>query len=272
MTRPLVLAAHGTENPDGRAVVEQVAARAAALLGVEHRVGYVDVCGPTLAEVLASLVEAGGAAGQGGGTAAPVVVPFFLSRGYHVRYDVPSAVAAMTPARTASDERRFESGGADSSTDAAVVTPALGAEPEVVEALTGRILEADPTPRAVVLAAAGSGVAAAREEVAEVARLVQEKLGIPVEPAFLSGPGPRPEDVVSGWATSTSDTTRTDPAPTTHGSERGGIVVAAHLLAPGFFLEKAARVAVEIGGVATGPLATHPSLVNLVLRRYRQAL
>ena len=79
MTRPLVVAAHGTTSAAGRRVVQDCAARAADLLRVPVRVGYVDVCEPTLADALA-------------GGPAPVVVPLFLASGYHVRHDVPASV------------------------------------------------------------------------------------------------------------------------------------------------------------------------------------
>ena len=68
MSRRLVVAAHGTASAEGRRVVEECAAAAAADLGVDHVVGYVDVCGPTLEEVLDR-------------TSSPVVVPLFLASG-----------------------------------------------------------------------------------------------------------------------------------------------------------------------------------------------
>ena len=86
MTRPLVLAAHGTVDPAGRAVTVEVAARSAERLGVRAEVAYVDVCGPELLDVLGRYAD------DPGRGEAPVVVPFFLAAGYHVRHDVPTAV------------------------------------------------------------------------------------------------------------------------------------------------------------------------------------
>lgn len=221
MSRRLVVAAHGTASAAGRDVVEACAAAAADELGVGHAVGYVDVCGPVLQEVLV-------------GTSSPVVVPLFLATGYHVRHDVPAAVA---------------------SAPGAVVTPALGAAPEVVAALADRVLQAHDRPDAVVLTAAGSGVTAARAEVAQVAQLLAEFLGAAAGTAFLTGPGPRPEEEVARL----------------RGAGHERVVLATHLLAPGHFLDRAHASAAALGTVASAALGTHPALVSLVVRRYREA-
>jgi sirohydrochlorin ferrochelatase len=217
-------------------VVARCAAAAAETLGVVHAVGYVDVCEPTLEEAL-------------GGLAGPVVVPFFLASGYHVRHDVPSAVAATTRA---------------------VVTPALGAEPEVIEALADRVLaaaaarDADPpsapsvdplTVDAVLVTGAGSSVDSARAEVALVSRLLGERLDVVTGTAYLSGPGPRPAQEIARLRAA--------------GHER--VVLAAHLLSPGHFLDRAHATARELGALPADALGTHPALVALVVRRYLEA-
>lgn len=225
--RPLVLAAHGTASEEGRRVVERCAAWAATALGVDHAVGYVDVCGPTLEQALAELAR-------------PVVVPFFLATGYHVRQDVPSAVASSAPGAT--------------------VTPALGDADEVVQALAARVLEAGAAGDAglvdaVVLTAAGSSVRAAREEVVHVSALLGETLGMATGAAYLTGPGPRPEEEVARL----------------RAAGHGRVVLASHLLSPGHFLDRAQAAAAALGTVATGPLGTHAALSELVVRRYREA-
>ena len=240
--RPLVLAAHGTADPAGQAVVEQVAAGAGRLLGVPALVGYVDVCGPTLAEVLAEPAPAttaghAPATTAGHAPAPPVVVPFFLASGYHVRHDVPAAVRHLP---------------------GALVTPALGVEDEVAQALAARVREAaapGPAPEAVVVTGAGSSVAAARAEVEQVSRAVGELLGVAAGTAYLSGPGPRPEEEITRL----------------RGLGHGRVVLAAHLLAPGHFLSRAREVAAGHGAAATDALGTHPLVRALVLRRYREA-
>lgn len=223
--RPLVVAAHGTASAQGRRVVRDCAARAGALLGlrVPPPVGFVDVCGPTLTEVLAGMTD-------------PVVVPFFLASGFHVRHDVPAAVAGLP---------------------LATVTPALGTDEEVLLALVDRVLEVRSRPGAVLVVGAGSSVTAARGEVAELSRTVAQRLGMPTGTAFLSGPGPRPEEELSRLGA--------------RGVEPADVVVAVHLLSPGHFLDRAHRVASVAGAVATQPLGTHDALAALVARRYRQA-
>lgn len=165
MTRPLVVAAHGTASRPGRRVLEEVTAAAAARLGVRPLLGYVDVVGPRLEQLLDGLSGA-------------VVVPLFLATGHHVRVDVPAAVR--------------EAAGA-------VATPAVGSGEEVLDALEDRVravLAADPDRPAdgVLLAAAGSSDVSARGEVTAAAAALARRLGVPVAAAFLTGPPPTPED------------------------------------------------------------------------------
>ncbi|WP_194288593.1 sirohydrochlorin chelatase [Ornithinicoccus halotolerans] len=214
--RPLALLAHGTRSQAGIAVVEEVARRAAEAAGAEVRLGYVDVCEPTAWEVLAGLER-------------PVVVPYFVTSGYHVDHDVPDAAARAR---------------------AAVVTPALGAAPEVVRALADRLPPVSPGT-AVLLGGAGSSRDAARDEAHEVAGLLAAELGVPVRAGFLSGPGPQAADVLAELR-----------------SDHGRVVAGALLLAPGFFHRQ-----LEVLGAdaVAAPLGTHPALVDLVVRRYRDA-
>ena len=76
----LVLVAHGTRKQSGVAMIGDLAQRVSATLGQTVHVSFVDVLGPTPSEVLA---------GTPGGPV--ILVPAFLSRGYHVTADIPSA-------------------------------------------------------------------------------------------------------------------------------------------------------------------------------------
>jgi sirohydrochlorin ferrochelatase len=71
----LVLAAHGTRDPDGTSVIYELA----SLVGAE--VAFVDVREPSVTTVLDRV-------GDGA-----IVVPAFLASGYHVRVDLPAQVA-----------------------------------------------------------------------------------------------------------------------------------------------------------------------------------
>ncbi|BBC63610.1 hypothetical protein MMRN_05060 [Mycobacterium marinum] len=84
----LILTAHGTRRPAGVAMIGDLAARVSALLKQTVQVAFVDVLGPTPSEVLGRP-----APGRGSAQSA-IVVPAFLSRGYHVRIDLPAHVAA----------------------------------------------------------------------------------------------------------------------------------------------------------------------------------
>ena len=93
-------------------------------------------------------------------------------------------------------------------------------------------------------------------EVALVSRLLGERLGVATGTAYLSGPGPRPVQVVTRLRR--------------EGHEH--VLLAAHLLSPGHFLGRAHAAAHELGAVATDALGTHPALADLVVRRYREAV
>lgn len=226
MSRHLVVAAHGTASPAGRAVVEDCALAAAELLGVSVSVGYVDVCAPALADVV---------------TPGSVVVPLFLASGYHVRYDVPAATSLAAGVS---------------------VTPALGCDPAIVEAAAGRLEESlRGSPRdcadAVVLASAGSSQSGARAEVDRLAAALQDRIGVHVSVAYLSGPGRTIQEVCDEY----------------RAQGRSRIAVASHLLAPGVFLDRARRLGAEAGALAvSAELGTHPAVSTLVAGRYLTAV
>ncbi len=215
--------AHGTRSAAGVAVVRDVAARVGdALGGVDVPVGFVDVCGPTAQEVLAGVTDA-------------VVVPYFLTSGYHVRYDVPQAVAGAS---------------------GAVSTAALGKSPEVVDALVRRLAEAvgqGPQVNAILLGGAGSADVRARQEVHCLAALLAAATGVRTAAGFISGPGPTTYESL--------ELLRRD------GAQR--VAAAALLLAPGVFHDKLSALRAE---VTTAPLGPHPALVDLVVRRYHDQL
>lgn len=122
----LILAAHGTRRPGGVAMIGDLAAQVGRQLGRTVRLAFVDVLGPTPSEVLADV---------GGGRA--FLVPAFLSRGYHVRADVPAHVSA--------------SGHPD-----VIVMPALGPDGEIARIVADQLLKSGWRPGdSVILGAAG---------------------------------------------------------------------------------------------------------------------
>jgi len=229
----LVLAAHGTRDPAGIAELDRLASLVALRLpGVAIRVGYVDVLGPSVASLLS---EVDG----------PVtLVPVFLARGYHVRADIPAAVAnAGRPDIT--------------------VTPALGPDPALIAvaldrlrtagahldgaysadgARSGGARSAHPAD-AVVLAAAGSADPRAIADVERAAQL----LGAPA--GFIATASPSVEQVV-----------RSVRAHRSHDR----VAIASWLLAPGFFHTRLADAGADI---VAEPLGAHPAVADLIVRR-----
>jgi sirohydrochlorin ferrochelatase len=163
----LVIASHGTRDPSGRAVIDQLRATVAEArpeLDVVEAYVDEDVQQPGLRAVLA---ESGPA----------VVVPALLSSGYHVYVDVAEAVAAATPH--------------------AVAAPALGPDPALADVLTQRLADAGVSDHAVVLAAAGSSDERAARDVEQTARMLGERLGAPVTVAYATASRPRIAEAIT---------------------------------------------------------------------------
>jgi sirohydrochlorin ferrochelatase len=232
---PLVLVAHGSRDPRAlntvRTLVEGVRELRPQL---PVRLGHIELNEPALPDTLASL--------QRGEDHPAVLVPLLLSRGYHVKQDIPEAAAAVPGLH------------------ARVAAP-LGPHPLLVETLYARLVEAgwrthmsDAVRRAsgVVLAAAGSRDPEAAVDTRRTAQLLAERLGVPVVPAYASAAPAVPAAV---------------RAMTARGRHR--IAVASYFTAPGRFATECAAAAPWI---AAAPLGAHPAMARLVLHRYDQAL
>lgn len=219
---PLIAVAHGTRDPQGPAVLEELLSVVRAHLpGVDVHIAYVDVIGPELVDVLQ------------GSSGKAVVVPLFLASGYHVRVDVPYAV-------TATGER-------------AIVTPALGPDEAVVNAVAARLLEAGQLPDAVVMAAAGSSDADAMAEVEAAGRALGKVLDREVVAAYVTTASPTvPEAVVHARA-----------------SGHATVGIASYLLAPGLFQQRLHEAGADLVGASIGP---HPEVATLVVSRYNAAV
>jgi len=162
-----------------------------------------------------------------------VVVPLLLAAGYHVRVDVAQAVA--------------------SAPGLALAARVLGPDDVLLEVLGQRLaecgLEADD---AVVLGAAGSSDPAAVADVERVAAALGRRLGRTVTAGFLSAASPTVADAVAA-------------------ARRAGrrVTLATFLLSPGVFADLMAGAGADR---VSAPLAPHPALAALVLRRYDEAL
>jgi sirohydrochlorin ferrochelatase len=169
-----------------------------------------------------------------GGTA--VVVPLLLSAGFHVGVDIAAAVAGRP----------------------AVAAPALGPDPGLTDLLLDRLREAGLTDRdAVVIAAAGSSNPCAAIAVAAVADAVRQAHPGPVTVGYGASATPTVPDAVRA-------------ARAAHPARR--VLVAAYLLAPGFFHDRLGRAGADaVSAPLLGPTGPDPRLISLVLERYEAA-
>ncbi|MET7679796.1 sirohydrochlorin chelatase [Streptomyces sp. NPDC005423] len=227
----LVLVAHGSRDPRALRTVSALAERVRALRpGLSVHLGHIELNAPLLPETLAEL-----------GTGEAVLVPLLLTRGYHVKRDIPE-LAARTPVR------------------ARVAAP-LAPHPLVVETLRDRLVEAgwptgmdEETRRAsaVVLAAAGSRDPDSKVDTQRTADLLADRLGVPVVPAYASAAAPTVSEAVRALAA--------------RGRHR--TAVASCFTAPGRFATQCAEAAPWI---ASAPLGAHPAMARLILHRYDRA-
>lgn len=221
----LILAAHGTRRSAGVAMIGDLAARVSELLDRTVGVAFVDVLGPTPSEVLSELRARGEPA---------IVLPAFLSRGYHVRADLPAHIEA-------SGHRHV------------LVTPALGPGPQIARVLFQNLLEIGwQQGDSVILAAAGTSDSRARADLDLAATLLSRLTGSPVDLGFAATGSPMIRDAVA--------------AARSRGSRR--VVVASYLLADGLFQERLNSCDADL---VTRPLGTHPALARLVAERFRDA-
>lgn len=246
----LVGCSHGTDSVEGRAAIRSILRDiAAARPGLEVPEAFVDVQEPAVADVVAHVL-AGRAATRGGAAAGgreavpggphdvespgAVVVPLLLSTGFHVRVDVAAAVEGR----------------------AARAAGPLGPDGRLVAILRDRLAQAGlRAGDALVLAAAGSTDPDAARDVREVAARLEGELGRAVVVGFGAGARPSvPEAVERARA----------------GLAGGGrVVVAAYLLAPGFFYDRVLEAGAD---VVTAPLAPDVRLAEIALARFDEAL
>ncbi|OBI96643.1 cobalamin biosynthesis protein CbiX [Mycobacterium alsense] len=221
----LILAAHGTRRPGGVAMIGDLAARVGALLERRVQVAFVDVLGPTPGEVLSRAAESGSPA---------VVVPAFLSRGYHVRTDLPAHVCASGHPNV-------------------TVTPALGPSGDIARIVADQLAKSGWRPAdSVVLAAAGTTDPRARADLHVAATTVSALVGSRVRLGYAATGEPSVDDAVA--------------AARRAGARR--VVVASYLLADGLFQQR-----LHSGGadLVSRPLSAHPGLARLVANRFRRA-
>jgi len=218
----LMLVAHGTRKQQGVAMVGDLAEQVSATLGQTVHVSFVDVLGPTPSDVLAQM------------DGPAIVVPAFLSRGYHVTSDIPTHVDASGHPNV-------------------TVTEALGPGPQLVRVLADRLIESGwRQDDSVVLAAAGTSDPGAQRDLHMMATGLSAITSSRVELAFAATGTPRVHEAVESLRQ--------------RGARR--VVVASYLLSEGLFQD---RLRDSGADVVTEPLGTHPGLVRLIANRFSRA-
>jgi sirohydrochlorin ferrochelatase len=217
-----VLVAHGTRKHTGVQLVGALAEKVSGSLRTPVEVAFVDVLGPTPAEVLRNL------------DGPVVLVPAFLSRGYHVNSDIGEHVAA--------------SGHPD-----VTITEPLGPGPQLARVVVDRLIESGwCADDSVVLAAAGTSDPSAQRDLHVMAAWVSAVLGSRAELAFAATGSPSVAEAVARLRK--------------RGADR--VVVASYLLSHGLFQD---RLHCSGADVVTEPLGTHPATVRLIASRFRRA-
>ncbi|MGI5375213.1 sirohydrochlorin chelatase [Streptomyces sp. CA-251387] len=228
----LVVVAHGSRDPRALSTVSALLDKVRELRPtLPVRLGHIELNDPLLPDTLAAL-----------GDREAILVPLLLSRGYHIKRDIPE-MAAESGVR-------------------ARVAGALGPHPLLVEALYARLVEAgwrtgmdDATRRAsaVVLAAAGSRDPESKVDTGRTAQLLADRLGVPVVPAYATTAAPTVPDALRALAA----------------RGRTRVAIASYFTAPGRFATECAEAAPWL---ASAPLGTHPAMAKLLLHRYDQTL
>jgi sirohydrochlorin ferrochelatase len=244
LTPTLLAVAHGTHEPAGPATVRALLDRVRALrpwLPVAE--SYAEIAAPSLEEAVRRIDG-------------PVVaVPLLLARGYHALIDIPGRVREVCPraavARPLGPHALLGTAVLARLSEAARgVHPGAAALPAGRGAISLAALRMPGTR--VVLGAAGSSDPAGIADVRTAARLLAGRLRRPVPYGFVAAGEPALADVVAGL--------RRD------GAER--VVVAAYLLAPGFFHQRMVQAGAD---AVSAPLGDHDAIARLVLRRFDEA-
>jgi sirohydrochlorin ferrochelatase len=221
----LIMVAHGTRRPTGVTMIGDIAEQVSELLRHTVQTAFVDVLGPTPSEVLSNAAVTHPSA---------IVVPAFLSRGFHVRTDLPAQVSA--------------SGHPD-----VTVTPSLGPSPHIVRIVAAQMAKSGWRPGdSVILAAAGTSDPAACHDLRTTARSLSELTGSPVRLAFAATGRPSVPTAVAN----------------ARNGSRSRVVVASYLLADGLFQDRLQNCGADL---VSDPLGNHPGLARLIANRFQQA-
>lgn len=219
----LVACSHGTSSPLSRQrMTGLVDAVARALPGIRVVEMFVDVEEPRLADSLPGI------------RGPVVVVPVFLSGGYHLHHDIHGAV-----------NRHHD----------AVVTAPLGPDPRLAELQARRLAELGTTADdVVVMAASASSDTRAVADISAAADLLRDRGHRVADVGFVGGRGLQVADAVASAR-----------------RRHRRVVVSSYLLMPGHFQSRVRQGGADL---TTPPLLGDDSpsiLARIIVERYRQA-
>lgn len=248
--RAVLLVAHGSRNPRAAVVVQELAQALRAHLGGAGAAGapvavaYLDFSEPSVGRALTELAA--------DGVREVVAVPLLFAPGYHLRVDLPSAVAEVRAGLPWLSVSIAEPLGA-------AADPAGAGEPDLLlDALDARLAEVDVQEGydAVVLASAGSSDPTARAAVEDLAQRWERRSGRAVVPAYATAAEPTVAEAIELLRA--------------QGAER--VAVSGLFIAPGRLPEATRRTAIAAGAsVVAEPLGADPRLVALLARRANRA-
>lgn len=228
----ILLAAHGSPNPKAQALARGLRLGLERRLGVEVRLGFVEHQSPTLLEAALELAR------QGGG----VVLPLLLLGAGHLKADLPLALEA---AQARYPKARF------------LLARPLGTHPALVALWAERLGRRGATPKdGAVLVLRGGTDPGANAEGAALARLIEEKAGVPTVPAYAAKARPTPREALLRLA----------------GLRPRRVFLLPHLFFRGLV---EARLQERVAGLdleVLPPLMGHPALLEALADRYREAL
>jgi len=228
----ILLAAHGSPDPRAQALARGLAKGLARRLRTEVHLGFIEHDRPTLLEATLALAEKGGG----------VVLPLLLLGAGHLKADLPLALEA---AQARHPEARF------------LLARPLGTHPALVELWAERLRRRGAgAGDGAVLVLRGGTDPGANAEGAALARLLEERAGLPVVPAYAAKARPTPKEAILRLA----------------GLRPRRVFLLPHLffrgVVEGRLLGRIQGLSLEV----LPPLMGHPALLQALEDRYREAL
>ncbi|WP_117238335.1 CbiX/SirB N-terminal domain-containing protein [Thermus sediminis] len=228
----VLLVAHGSPDPRARALPLGLRKGLERALGVRVFLGFIEHQPPTLLEGALALARSGGG----------VVLPLLLFGGGHLKADLPLALEVAQGEYPEASLR---------------LARPLGLHPALVDLWAERLARRGATGEdGAVLVLRGGTDPGANAEGAALARLLEERLGLPVLPAYASRARPNPQEALARLGAYRPRRAFLLPHLFFRGVVEGRVEA------------RALRFPVEV----LPPLMGHPALLRALQERYREAL